>query len=121
MHLATIPAPVWGPLVGLAVVPRSRYVRAHALQALYETVVLNVLLAVTMTCSLIYTLTRLWHHYQTGWVEFSWTEFLLRFAIGWLLLGLLAVINGIQAIRAAGRANAGVWPKQARVVKRLTS
>src|SRR5688572_27805737 len=112
MHLATIPAPIWGPLVGLAISPKSRFVRAHALQALYETLLLNLLLGIAMICSLIYSITRLWHHYQTDWVNFSWTEFLLRFAVGWLLLGTLWLINCIQALRAAARANAGTWPRQ---------
>ena len=121
MHLATIPAPIWGPLVGIAVAGKSRYVRAHALRALYETLLLNVLLGIAMICSLAYSISRLWYHYQTDWVNFSWTEFLLRFAVGWLILGLLAFVNMVQAVRAASKANAGVWPKQARVVKRLIS
>ncbi len=121
MHVAAIFAPIWGPLVGAAVAGRSRYVRAHALQALYETLLLNLLLGVAMVCSLIYSISRLWYHYQTDWQHFSWTEFLLRFAIGWLILGLLALINAVLSIRAAVKANAGVWPKRARVVKRLTS
>jgi hypothetical protein len=121
MHLSSIPAPLWGPLIGLAVGCKSRYVRAHALQALYETLVLNLILGIAMLCSLIYTLTKLWQHYQSDWVNFSWTEFALRFVVGWILLGILWLINSIQAIRAALRANAGQWPKQARVVRRLTS
>ncbi len=121
MHLSTIPAPIWGPLVGMAIAGKSGYVRSHALQALYETILLNILLGIAMVCSLLYSLLRLWYHYQTDWVNFSWTEFLLRFAIGWLLLGLLALINAFQAIRAASKAHAGEWPKRSRVVKRLTS
>ena len=120
MHVATIPAPIVAPLVGLVAARKSRYVRAHALQALYETVILNIALAVVMTCSFIYTLTRLWTFYQNDWQGFSLTEFLLRFLVGWILLSILAGINAIVSIRQALKANAGHWPRQARIVRALT-
>ena len=121
LHLGTIPAPIVAPIVGICLFRKNRYVTAHALQCLYETLVLNILLGIAIVASFTYTLTRLWHHYQTDWQNFSLTEFLLRFLVGWLLLGLLALINTIQALRAAAKANGGAWPKHGRVVKALHS
>jgi hypothetical protein len=116
-HLATIPAPFIAPIVSLAIFRKSRYVCAHALQALYEHLFLKIFLALALVCSFTYSLTRLWHHYQTDWKEFSWTEFLIRFVVGFLILALLELINAIQAVYAASKANKGVWPKNGRIVR----
>jgi hypothetical protein len=119
MHLATIPAPIVAPLIGLAIARKSRYVTAHALQALYETFALNVALGAVMFCSFVDTLTRLWTLYHNDWQGFSLTEFLLRFLIGWLLLTILGGLNAIVSIVQALNANTGRWPRHGRVVRAI--
>jgi uncharacterized membrane protein len=119
LHLSCIPAPIVAPVVGICLFRRNRFVTAHALQCLYETLVLNILLGIAILASFAYTLSRLWHHYQTGWQDFSLVEFGLRFLVGWLALGILAGINTLLAIRAALRANGGAWPRHGHVVKAL--
>jgi len=121
LHLATIPAPIVAPVVALALSRRSRYLSAHALQSLYGTLALNLMLGAALLVSFGYTLSRLWHHYQTDWREFSLVEFLVRFAIGWAILALLAAVNAILAVRDALRAYRGDWPKERRVLKQLAS
>lgn len=119
MHLASIPAPFVSPMVGLILFKNSRYVCAHSFQALYEAAALKALLVIATICSLAYTLTQLWHHYQTDWQDWNWTTFLLRIAIGWILVTILGFITTIQAVVAAGKAHSGSWPRQGRVQNAL--
>ncbi len=120
MHLASIPWPIVAPIVAFVLWRRSApFVASHALQALLETLALNVLLAVAAVASLAYTLWTLWGHWQTGWVDFSIWPFLARFALGFLALGLLWAITTVVSLRQAAKAWQGVWPRQAALVKRL--
>jgi uncharacterized membrane protein len=120
MHLGTIPAPIIAPICGLVIGGmKSKYVRAHALQSLYETLLVNLLLGIAMVVSFSYTLYSLWILYQNDWQGWDWRSFILRFVVGWIILGALWLYNMISALRQAQRAMQGQWPKQARVVKKL--
>lgn len=120
MHLASILWPIVAPAVAFVGWRRSSpFVASHALQALFETIVLNVLLFVATVASLTYTLVTLWGHYQSGWQDFSIWPFLTRFAIGFVALGLLWVWNLVHSVRQAVQASRGVWPKQNKRRRRL--
>jgi hypothetical protein len=118
-HLATIPAPFLAPVAAILVQRKSRFVVSHALQALYEFLVWKAILAVAMLGSFVYTLTRLWHHYQTDWREFSLTEFALRFLAGLVILAVIGFVNTVQSLIAAKRAYTGTWPKQSQRLSAL--
>jgi hypothetical protein len=117
--LATIPAPFIAPIASVVLFRKSRFVCAHALQALYENLVWKILLVVAATTSLVYSLTQLWHHYQTDWREFSLTAVLVRFAVGFMVLAVLALVNAVQCLIAASRAHRGVWPRNGRIVQAI--
>ena len=119
MHLCSIPAPFISPLIGLALYRKSRYVCAHSFQALYEAIFLKVAFAVAAIVSLTYTIVTLWNHYQTDWVDWSWTNFLLRIAVGWAIVFLIGIATTIQGVIAAIRANSGKWPRNGRVQQAL--
>lgn len=110
MHIGSIFAPILVPAVVYVLSRRISFVRSHAFQALYETIVLNILLFVVGTVSLCYTAFRLWNFYQNDWQGFSWFEMVVRFAVGWLLLGLLGLINTAISLRQAYQAYQGEWP-----------
>lgn len=113
VHVASIPWPLIGPLVGWALfAKKSRYVAAHAKQALLETIVLNVGLFVLALASFTYTVVRIVHYVQTNWADFSWQEFLIRFLVGWILLGLLELFNIVWSVKQAVDAWNGKVPKR---------
>jgi uncharacterized membrane protein len=114
MHLCTIPAPFVAPAVALVVARKSDYLKAHAWQSLKEFIVWKLALVLLLALSLSYSVSRIWHHYQSDWSEFSIWEFLLRFAAGWLFLTVLGGINTVQAVVAAHKAHCGTWPKSRR-------
>jgi hypothetical protein len=120
MHLASILWPIVAPAVAFLGWRRSSlFVASHALQALFETIVLNVLLFIATVASLTYTLVTLWGHYQDGWQDFSVWPFLTRFAVGFVALGLLWVWNLVHSLRQALQAWRGVWPRQNRRLRKL--
>ena len=113
VHVSSIFWPLIGPIVGWAVFNKSRpFVAAHAKQALMEAIVLNVTLFLMGLVSLTYTIVRIVHFIQTNWRDFSWQEFLLRFIIGFIVLGLLELINIAISINQARTAWKGQWPKR---------
>lgn len=119
MHVASIFFPLLGPAVAYVAFGRSsRFVRAHSLQAIYETIVLNVVLFVVGAISVCYTAFRLWNLYQHHWQGFSWVEFVVRFAVGWVLLTVLGLINTAISVRQALLALQGNWPKRSLATRR---
>lgn len=119
VHIGAIFAPLIVPIVAYVVTRNKReFVAAHARQSLTETIVLNVLLGAAMLCSTAYTVWRLWNFYQNDWQDFSIWEFIVRFIVGWVLLGILWVVNLIVSIVQALQALRGKWPRSA--VRRLT-
>ncbi|MBS1714144.1 MAG: DUF4870 domain-containing protein [Armatimonadetes bacterium] len=113
VHVASIPWPLIGPLVGWALFHRkSRYVASHAKQALLETIVLNLGLFIVGLASFCYTVVRVVHYFQTNWADFSWQEFLVRFLVGWILLALLQVFNVVWSVKQAVDAWRGKLPKR---------
>jgi len=114
VHVSSIFWPLLGPLVGWLVFRKQKpYVAAHARQALFETIVLNVGLFLALIASTAYTLVRINHFVQTNWVDFTWQEFLVRFLIGWILLALLQLANTVFSIIQAIGALNGRWPRSA--------
>jgi hypothetical protein len=112
IHLISIPAPLWGPLIaGFVMKSRSRFAEVHAWKALKEYIILSAALLVWGIGSLIYTITRLVHHFQTNWAEFSWWEVALRIGLSWGILFLLGIITAILSIGQAIKAFQGSWPK----------
>jgi hypothetical protein len=112
IHIISIPAPLWGPLLaGLIMKSRSRYAEVHAWKALREHIILSACLLVWGTGSLIFTLTRLYGHWQNDWATFNPWEFLIRFAIGWIILTILTGIVTVLSVIQAWGAWQGSWPK----------
>lgn len=115
VHISSIFWPLIGPIVGWVIFNRSRpFVSSHAKQALLEAIVLNVSLFLMGLASLTYTIFRVVHFVQTNWKDFSWQEFLIRFIVGFVVLGLLELINIVVSINQARRAFLGDWPKRFR-------
>jgi len=111
MHICTIFFPLVAPVVGYAVSGKSRFLRSHSYQAIFETIILNVTLFVLGAASVVYTAITLWHYYQVHWEGFSIWPMLIRFAVGWILLAILEVVNTIYSILQATRALRGEWPR----------
>ena len=111
MHVATIFAPIIAPVVALAIGRKSPFLTAHGMRSLKETLLLQFAFFTAAIISVSYTIMSLWGHYQTDWKDFSFWPMLARFAIGWLLLGLLELVNIVCAVRMAIRAYRGEWPK----------
>lgn len=112
VHVISLFAPLWGPLIGGVVARgRSRYVEVHSWKALKEYFILTLGYFVYGAISITISLVRLYNYWQNNWENFNWMEILLRFAIGWLILlilaGILLVLNVIQAYKAWK----GEWPK----------
>jgi hypothetical protein len=117
MHIGSIFAPVLAPVAVYAVARnRSPFVAAHAWGAIREWLLLKITLLAVGTASLIYTITRLVHYYRADWQGFSIWEFLLRFALGYLLLNVLGLIVSALSMLQAVRAWNGHWPRS--VVRR---
>ena len=112
MHIAEIFFPLFAPAIAYAISGRSKFLKAHAYQALFETIVLNVCLFVVGAVSLTYTIVTLWHFYKNDWAGFSIWPMIARFAIGWILLGVLEIINTLISVRHAHKALHGEWPKR---------
>jgi hypothetical protein len=107
MHLATILAPVLAPAIVWAVYRRSPFVVAHARRSLTETILVQALVIVVGGISLAYGIWSLYGQYQTDWKTFSIWPILARAAIGWILLGILEILNTVSALRQAFRAYSG--------------
>jgi len=112
MHVCTIFFPLLAPAVGYVVSGKSKFLRAHSYQAIFETIALNVALFLLGAVSLTYTVITLWHYYQVHWEGFSIWPMLIRFAVGWILLALLELVNTIYSVFQAARALKGEWPKR---------
>lgn len=117
VHVASIIWPLLGPIVGWVVFRSKPFVAAHARQALLETLVLKVGLFLALVGSTVYTVTRIAHFVQTNWADFSWQEFVLRFVIGWIVLGLLGFFNTVMSVVQAIRAFQGRWPSKKAIVR----
>lgn len=110
-HIVSIFTPLWGPLIGwVALRKKSRYVSTHCYQALMETIALNICLFTAALISLCFSLYRVWGYWQNNWEGFNIWEFLLRFAIGWIIVAILGVITTIISVVQAWRAYQGEWP-----------
>lgn len=114
VHIAAIFGPIWLPLAAWFVFRRtSAYVAAHAWQEVRDAIFWKGLLLVIGIVSISISITRLIHHFQTEWREFSWQEVALRFAISLVVLAVLWLWNLVQALMQAGAALKGQWPKRA--------
>jgi hypothetical protein len=112
MHVGSIFAPVLAPVAVYAISRnRSNFVAAHAWGAIREWLFLKLTLLAVGTVSLIYTITRLVQYYQADWQGFSIWEFLLRFAVGYILLNIVGLIVTALSILQAVRAWKGHWPR----------
>ena len=112
MHVGSLFAPILAPVAVYAVTRnRSEFVSAHALRAIKEWVFLKLGLFVAAAISITYTITRLIDLYHKDWQGFSIWEFLLRFAIGYVLLTILGLATALISIVQAAKAWRGDWPR----------
>src|SRR5690349_6235524 len=94
MHVSSLFLPFVAPALFLALHHRrSEFVRSHSLTALKEAVVTKLLLVVAFVVSASYTIYRLLSMYQADWKGFSLSEFLLRFAIGYIALAVFGLLT----------------------------
>ncbi len=113
IHVGSIFSPILLPAIAYVVTrQRGGFVNAHARQSLIEALVLKSLLFFAFLCSATYTAYRLWNYYQNDWQGFEWSEFLVRFIVGWITLFILEAINFFVSVRQALRAFAGKWPRR---------
>jgi hypothetical protein len=112
MHVASIFFPILAPAIVYGLAGRSRFLKSHSYQAIFETAALKVSVFVVGAISLTYTVVRLWDFYQHDWVGFSIWPMLARFAIGWMLFGILEFANTLISIRQAFGALQGKWPRR---------
>lgn len=113
IHVAGIFAPLWVPAIAYAVArSQSRFVAAHAWQEVVEGLLWKALLLVVMISSLIWTATRLVHHIQTGFAEWTWQELLFKLLISITVFVSLFLWNLIQALLQARSALKGKWTRR---------
>ncbi|MCW5939541.1 MAG: DUF4870 domain-containing protein [Fimbriimonadaceae bacterium] len=110
VHVSSVFWPLIGPLVGWVLGRERAFVAAHARRALFETLWLQGLLCLGGLVSLIYTATRLMDYAKSGWESVNWWEFVLRFAVGFVIVVLLQALNTVLSVRQAWRAWHGHWP-----------
>jgi hypothetical protein len=98
-------------LVGIALHPRSAYVRYHAYRCLIEQVVATVLLAVLLVCSVAYSVVSLVNSgvFENGiqWSKIDWVGILVKSAVTWIGLALWNAWNVFNSLRDARAAYAG--------------
>lgn len=80
---------------------------AHAKRSLTETLVIQGVLLIAGAISLTYSLWSLYVQYQNDWKDFSITAILLKAVVAWAIVGLLEVVNTIQAVGMALKAYRG--------------
>lgn len=111
VHIVSIFTPLWGPLIGWVWQrKKSPFVASHCWQALMETIVLNACLLGAALISLSFSAYRLWGYWQNNWEGFNIWEFLIRFAIGWIIVAILGVVTTVFSVLQAWRAYKGQWP-----------
>ena len=121
-HAASIFFPLWVPAIIYAVHRRSsRFVSAHALQAIYEGIVWKAILLLAMIISIGFTIYRVIFHVQTQGEHFRWEEVAIRAVISFLVIATLFLINTVQSIIQTFQAKSGKWPKQRRWLRSLSS
>lgn len=112
VHLVSLFAPLWGPLIGVVVARgRSRYVEVHAWKALKEYFLLTLAYLIYGGISITFFLIRLYQLYQDDWQNIPWGQFILRFAIGWVVFFLIGIVLLVLNLIQAWRAWQGEWPK----------
>lgn len=107
-HVLSIFFPIAAPaIVYFAMRKRSRFVAVHALQALFEAIVLSIVLFLAMAISIVFTLVKVWELIQTRGESFSWDlvwAAVAKAVATWIILGLISlyytVVSVLQAIRA---------------------
>lgn len=114
IHIISIPAPLWGPLIaGFVMRGKSQYAEAHAWKALKEYIVLSACLLAWGLVSFTWSAIRIYQAWQNDWQGFNWWELLGRFALGWVLFFTLAAVTFTLSLIQAWQAWRGNWPKSA--------
>jgi hypothetical protein len=111
MHLASIVAPFIAPAVAGAVWCRSPFVAAHARRAFVEAVWTKLLLVSIAAVSIAVSLWQAYGLYQNDFEGWSIWPVLAKFALVWLVLTVLGLINAALGIRAAMAAYRGELPR----------
>lgn len=118
MHLAAILAPFVAPAVAGVVWGRSPFVAAHARRAFVEALWTKLLLVAIGAVSIAVSVWQAYGLYQRDFEGWSIWPVLAKFALVWVVLTVLGVINAVVGVRAAGAAYRGELPRSGR--KRLT-
>lgn len=112
VHVVSLFAPLWGPLIGGIVAKgRSRYVEVHAWKALKEYFLLSLAYLIYGAISITFFLVKVYQFYQNDWQDIPWVQLILRFAVGWVIFFLIGIVLFILNVLQAWRAWQGEWPK----------
>lgn len=114
MHLAAIPFPFFGPLVGIVVSKPDSFLRTHSIVRLKREIWTAVILFVIGAVYFLSSVPGWIHHFQTGFRDFDILQFLLKTAIYWILSALYGVWNTVEGVVLAVRAFNGNQPKTRR-------
>ncbi len=113
IHLAGIFAPLWVPAIAWLVMrSQSRFIAAHAWQEVVDGLIWKATLLFSMIASLIWTVTRLVYHFQTGFAEWTWQEMLVKLVVSVGIFLTLFIWNLVQAILQARSAWNGKWTRR---------
>jgi hypothetical protein len=105
---------------------RSKFVEQHALTAIFEQLLLKLMLFIGGAASVIWTVVRVVQHVNEHGVSVSWDvlwPILLKMGVTWAFLGLLAIYLTAKSILQALQALDGKWPNKglsAKLAARVT-
>ncbi|RYG25067.1 DUF4870 domain-containing protein, partial [bacterium] len=111
MHLASIVAPFIAPAVAGMLWGRSPFVAAHARRAIVEAIWSKLFLVAIAAVSIAISLWQAYGLYQRDFRDWSIWSVLVKFAIVWLIVTILGIINTVVSVRAAVAAYRGELPK----------
>lgn len=111
MHLASIVAPFIAPAVAGMLWGRSSFVAAHAHRAFVEAIWSKLLFVAIAAVSIGLSLWQAYGLYQRDFRDWSIWTMVIKFAVVWLIVTILGLINTAVGIRAAMAAYRGELPK----------
>lgn len=112
-HVLSIFFPFAAPAIAYFVYRgRSPFVAVHALQALFEAILLSVVLFLALAVSFVFTLIKVWELIETRGGSFSWDlvwTALIKAAVTWIILAAISLYYTLSSLVQAIRAGRGEW------------
>lgn len=112
-HVLSIWFPYLAPIIAYFLFRRtSKFVASHALQALFEALILSIVLVVAGAISIAFTIAKVWELVQTRGQSFSWDlvwQAALKAVATWIILGVISLWYTVASILQAIQAYQGRW------------